>query len=338
LRKYDEFGRTLSVPGVDAGGSPLTSTYYVDDRVRSMTQDGTTQTFSMDPARRVRVRATSGQPDQIYHYSDDSDAPSWINEGGPNSNWSRYAGSIGGALSAVQHGHGANTTDQVTFELTNLHGDVVGESDAQGNLAQTFDADEFGVPQTSIPSSGYGWLGGKERRSQFASGVITMGQRVYVPEIGRFLQTDPVTGGSANAYDYVNQDPINDEDLAGTWGNWRRQSAAAARTAQRVIRKGLGRVWTGIRGRARVTKWTSRVVAGVGRALARIWNYGARKWGNLSSACRRSAYITLAGGVSYGLGYVAIQSGIGVVAAPGLITLGTGLVERGVGGWAANGC
>jgi hypothetical protein len=32
----------------------------------------------------------------------------------------------------------------------------------------------------------------------------------------RFLQTDPVPGGSANAYDYVNQDPINQIDLAGT--------------------------------------------------------------------------------------------------------------------------
>lgn len=31
-----------------------------------------------------------------------------------------------------------------------------------------------------------------------------------------FLQTDPITGGSANNYDYVNQDPINGDDLGGT--------------------------------------------------------------------------------------------------------------------------
>jgi hypothetical protein len=34
----------------------------------------------------------------------------------------------------------------------------------------------------------------------------------------RFLQTDPIPGGSANAYDYVGQDPINDTDLNGQWG------------------------------------------------------------------------------------------------------------------------
>jgi hypothetical protein len=31
-----------------------------------------------------------------------------------------------------------------------------------------------------------------------------------------FLQTDPIPGGSANAYDYANQDPINNYDLGGT--------------------------------------------------------------------------------------------------------------------------
>jgi hypothetical protein len=32
-----------------------------------------------------------------------------------------------------------------------------------------------------------------------------------------FLQTDPVSGGSANPYDYCDQDPINCYDLAGTF-------------------------------------------------------------------------------------------------------------------------
>jgi RHS repeat-associated protein len=44
-----------------------------------------------------------------------------------------------------------------------------------------------------------------------------MGARSYVAKIGRFLTPDPVFGGSANAYDYVNQDHVNQFDLAGEW-------------------------------------------------------------------------------------------------------------------------
>jgi hypothetical protein len=43
-----------------------------------------------------------------------------------------------------------------------------------------------------------------------------MGVRLYNPNTGRFLQTDPIPGGSANPYDYANQDPINNTDIAGT--------------------------------------------------------------------------------------------------------------------------
>ena len=33
---------------------------------------------------------------------------------------------------------------------------------------------------------------------------------------GRFLQVDPIIGGSANSYDYCNADPINSADPSGT--------------------------------------------------------------------------------------------------------------------------
>jgi hypothetical protein len=45
-----------------------------------------------------------------------------------------------------------------------------------------------------------------------------MGARQYSPRIGRFLQTDPITGGSANAYAYVFGDPTNTSDLSGLCG------------------------------------------------------------------------------------------------------------------------
>jgi hypothetical protein len=44
-----------------------------------------------------------------------------------------------------------------------------------------------------------------------------MGVRLYHTHTGRFLQPDPVPGGSATAYDYCNADPVNAFDFAGTW-------------------------------------------------------------------------------------------------------------------------
>lgn len=44
-----------------------------------------------------------------------------------------------------------------------------------------------------------------------------MGARLYDPQAGRFLQVDPVPGGSCNAYDYVCQDPLNEYDRGGTY-------------------------------------------------------------------------------------------------------------------------
>jgi uncharacterized protein RhaS with RHS repeats len=42
-----------------------------------------------------------------------------------------------------------------------------------------------------------------------------MGVRTYVPQLGRFLQPDPVQGGSFNDYDYAFQDPASVTDLDG---------------------------------------------------------------------------------------------------------------------------
>uniref|UniRef100_UPI002FDBE296 RHS repeat-associated core domain-containing protein n=1 Tax=Streptomyces sp. IBSBF 3136 TaxID=2903524 RepID=UPI002FDBE296 len=39
--------------------------------------------------------------------------------------------------------------------------------------------------------------------------------RLYNPTTGRFLTTDPVYGGNANAYEYVTADPLNQYDLDG---------------------------------------------------------------------------------------------------------------------------
>ena len=55
---YDDFGRTLAVPSVDAGGDgSLTLGYYTNDLAQSVSQTvagvTTTKTYGLDPAGRV---------------------------------------------------------------------------------------------------------------------------------------------------------------------------------------------------------------------------------------------------------------------------------------------
>jgi RHS repeat-associated protein len=98
-----------------------------------------------------------------------------------------------------------------------LHGDIIAmasTSPEATKLLGTFEFDEFGDPKQSGGAK-YGWLGGKQRRTELPSGVIQMGVRSYVPAMGRFLSPDPVEGGSANAYEYAGGDPVNNFDLTG---------------------------------------------------------------------------------------------------------------------------
>ncbi|WP_329140444.1 hypothetical protein OG552_36195 [Streptomyces sp. NBC_01476] len=51
------------------------------------------------------------------------------------------------------------------------------------------------------------------------TGAVLMGVRLYGAATGRFLGTDPIPGGNANAYDYCTADRINCLDLTGK-GSW----------------------------------------------------------------------------------------------------------------------
>jgi RHS repeat-associated protein len=144
----------------------------------------------------------------------------------------RNVAGIGGELAAVQEG------SEIKLQLTNLHGDVVAIAKpgfTSGKILATYRYDEFGDPVSGVAGR-YGWLGGKQRRTELLSGVIQMGARSYVPEIGRFISTDPVPGGSASAYDYANADPINSFDVNGEWPTpkgVRRMLRQAVRNANR---------------------------------------------------------------------------------------------------------
>jgi RHS repeat-associated protein len=70
------------------------------------------------------------------------------------------------------------------------------------------------VPKTSVTSK-YAWNGSSQEPTELSTGIINMGARGYVPQLGRFEQTDPQPGGSINSYAYTTDDPVNQTDPSG---------------------------------------------------------------------------------------------------------------------------
>jgi RHS repeat-associated protein len=73
------------------------------------------------------------------------------------------------------------------------------------------------LPDNAAGNFDFGWLGQRLRPLESEAGLATfeMGARPYVSAIGRFLEADPIEGGSANTYEYAMQDPCNRVDLDG---------------------------------------------------------------------------------------------------------------------------
>jgi RHS repeat-associated protein len=151
---------------------------------------------------------------EIDHYPGPSrSTPSWTGE--LSANYTRYIPAISGGLGAIQH-----NVETPVLQLTNLHGDVIAtatDSETSTKLASTVaEASEYGVPATEAPPK-YSWLGSHQLPTTLPSGTIAMGARSYIPQLGRFLQDDPIPGGSANAYAYTYGDPVNAFDPTGAY-------------------------------------------------------------------------------------------------------------------------
>jgi RHS repeat-associated protein len=195
--------------------------------VRTITQNGTTSTYTLDTAGRRAVEETGPAGGAVAtrvksHFTDSSDNPSWVEKTADGATTtSRYLESLGGDLSATLVG-GA-----LTLALTNPHGDTVTTVTVPSTGPATgIDAwnsyDEYGNPTTGTVGAaplkassgvGYGWVGEKQRATN-TTGLILMGARVYNTTTGTFTSMDPVAGGNSTSYTYP-QDPVNAYDLNG---------------------------------------------------------------------------------------------------------------------------
>lgn len=230
---YDAFGRTTA----QAGGTQ--NAYYANDLARQITAGSKRTTWNLDAGGRLASWATEEQAEDgtwgtpatsTNHYGGAGDSPDWTSAS--NGTISRSLEDLAGGLIAT-----TSATGDVVVQLSNLHGDIATQIplvDGSTPVVNTYD--EYGNLLPGTDPTRYGWLGGKQRSSETPSGATLMGVRLYDPTTGRFLSVDPVPGGNANAYDYVDADPLNRYDLDGRWGWWKR----AKRKFNRWTASGVG--------------------------------------------------------------------------------------------------
>jgi YD repeat-containing protein len=168
---YDALGRTLTLPAADAprpAAGDVTLTYYDNDLARSISQAGTTTTFTLDALdRRATETVTNGggTTTTIQHYTDTSDNPTWITR---DSVTRRYTELIGGDLALT-----VDNLGQGELTIANLHGDIVSTVDlpTAGSTATSLSCwnqfDEYGNPSAANNANtgelNYGWLGANQR-------------------------------------------------------------------------------------------------------------------------------------------------------------------------------
>jgi len=116
------------------------------------------------------------------------------------------------------------TGNQVAWQYNDLQGSTAWETTGNAAPAATTVYDPWGtqistntraVPATPIglALSMNGWKG--TTRLPVGDDFYAMGNREYSPATGRFLQRDPLVGGSTNSYDALLGDPLNVTDSDG---------------------------------------------------------------------------------------------------------------------------
>lgn len=233
---YDPTGNRLSKV---MGGNSTSYTYDRSDRI--LTAGRTSYTlnnagnltargsdgFSYDQANRL-TGATTSTGSGTYVYDGDGKRVSKT-VGGITTN---YVYDVGGLPVLLDDGtqkyvwgNGlAYSVDKSSGAVHVYHADGLGSvralTDNSGNVVQTYQTDEFGVPTESqgTMTQPFGYTG---QPVDPESGLVYLRTRAYDPAAGRFMQRDPMGGGqlenpcTQNRQIYVQDNPVNRLDPTG---------------------------------------------------------------------------------------------------------------------------